>query len=78
MGAIVSVIHDSSNALRAFTRMIGESYLSVKYFWVSLGFNVIYLAVFVYTRLMVFPFCVIYNLFKALPTKGSEWELIYL
>ena len=73
-GCITLMIHDASDIMMAFTRF----YIETANFKKAIQ-NICYIvmiSVWIYCRIIVFPFCVISNMYNARPTPRDLWFMI--
>ena len=74
-GATILIIHDMSDILIAF----GRFYVETKYDTNPLTVTIMYIATtisWVYLRIIVFPFCILANVYANKPTIKDEWYII--
>ena len=57
-------MHEASDLFRAITRVIGDSWACIYYPKLANGLNYFSLIVWIYTRLLVFPFCLINEMYE--------------
>lgn len=77
IGIAVLFVHDCSDFLRGFSRTIGDSYICIHWPTFANWFNWSYVAVFVYLRLLVLPFCLIDSMYANNPSLGAEWAFLW-
>lgn len=73
-GAMILIVHDASDILVAFARLFIETVYSNK-----IVNNVIYVMmtlVWIWTRIIVFPFCLLANVYLNRPTPTDLWSMI--
>jgi hypothetical protein len=78
IGIAVLFVHDSSDFLRGFSRTIGDSWACVLYPRLTDCVNYLYLARWVYARLLVLPFCLIESMYTNNPSQAAEWSFLEL
>jgi ceramide synthetase len=73
-GAIILIVHDASDILMAFSRAFIETKFaatkSTAFFYFSMT------AIWIYMRIIVFPFCLLANVYANKPTSQDEWHMI--
>jgi hypothetical protein len=73
-GSMILIIHDLSDIMIAFGRAIVETKFESK-----LGKIFIYIAMtvgWIYLRIIVFPYCLLANVYANKPTPQDEWYMI--
>lgn len=75
-GLIIVIIHDMSDILLACLRAYTETKFSKKYFIMLPLASLLFLN-WVYLRIVIFPFCLLSNVFINKPTENDEWFMIY-
>ena len=73
-GSIALFVHDASDAVRAFTRIIGQSKIYVKHLRFSYLVNYVSLTLWVYFRVVVFPFCLINSQYDFMVRESNKWN----
>jgi TLC domain len=71
---MILIIHDASDIFLAFGRALAETKYSKGSF-----LAVIYLlmtSVWIYLRIIIFPFCLLANVYANKPTPQDEWFII--
>lgn len=73
-GSMILIIHDMSDILIAFGRAFIETKFESKMRTLSvyIGMTIIW----IYLRIIVFPFCLLANVYANKPTPQDEWYLI--
>jgi hypothetical protein len=74
-GTMTLIVHDASDILMAFARFFIETVWAKK----ALS-NMVYIAttlVWIWMRIIVFPFCLLSNVYMNRPRPGDEWYMIW-
>jgi hypothetical protein len=77
IGAMVFFVHDLSDSFRAFSRAIGDSKLCILYPWFSDLWNISFLLVWIYLRVIMLSFCLIDSMYNSIPSEDSIWRTVY-
>lgn len=73
-GAMVLIVHDASDILMAFTRFYVETAGASKLFSnISAALMTI---VWIWMRIITFPFCLLANVYMNRPTEKDDWNMI--
>jgi hypothetical protein len=78
IGITILFVHDSSDILRGFSCTLGDSWACVLYPWATNSVNYLYLALWVYARLLVLPFCLLESFYTNIPSQAAEWSFLKL
>ena len=73
-GALTLIVHDASDILMALTRFYIETARASK-----LVSNILYMAmtlIWIWMRIIVFPFCILANVYINRPTANDSWSII--
>ena len=73
-GAMTLIVHDASDILMAFTRFYIETTKANKF--TSNILFVLMTLVWIWMRIIVFPFCILANVYNNRPTGGDSWYMI--
>lgn len=73
-GTMILIVHDASDILIAFARFFIETSYSVK--WIN---NIVYFCMtltWIWMRIIVFPFCLLANVYMNRPSPTDDWKMI--
>jgi hypothetical protein len=73
-GVVVLIIHDASDILMAFARFYIELDCAKK--WISNMTYIFMILIWIWMRIIVFPFCCLTNLYISRPTENDSWNMI--
>lgn len=73
-GTMILIIHDSSDIMIAFGRAFVETKYSTKTVTAIVYF--VMTAIWIFNRILVFPFCLLGNVYANKPTPQDEWYII--
>lgn len=66
-GILTMFVHDSSDAVRAIGVVLSDSKYAISHLEISKAVNLIYLVLWSYMRILVFPFCIIASMNDNVP-----------
>lgn len=73
-GAMILIVHDASDILMAFARFFVETiYPSNR---VNTIIYIMMTLVWIWMRIIVFPFCLLANVYMNRPTPQDDWKMI--
>jgi len=75
-GTIILIVHDSSDIFIALSRAIFDIELPFKSL-VSIPMVFVAVLTWIYMRIIVFPFCLLANVYINKPTIHDDWHMIY-
>ena len=75
-GTIILIVHDFSDIFLASCRAVFDIKLPNKNF-IAVPLVVITLFMWIYMRIIVFPFCLLANVYINKPSVHDEWHMIY-
>ena len=71
---MILIIHDASDILMAFGRAFAETKYSTGSFLA--GIYLMMTTIWIYLRIIIFPFCLLANVYANKPTPQDEWFII--
>jgi uncharacterized membrane protein YozB (DUF420 family) len=71
---MILIIHDASDIFLAFGRALAETKYSTNSFLTFI--YLIMCSVWIYLRIIIFPFCLLANVYANKPTPQDEWFII--
>lgn len=76
-GVMILIIHDASDIFMAFSRFYFEAKLPYKITPIKIYMLIQVFTTWIYFRLVVFPFCLLSNVYINKPTPSDEWYMIH-
>lgn len=73
-GAMTLIVHDASDILMAFTRFYIETAGASKF--KSYFSSISMIVVWIWMRIVVFPYCILANVYMNSPTSQDDWSMI--
>jgi hypothetical protein len=69
-------VHDSSDAVRAIGVVLSDSIYAISHLEIAKAVNLIYLVLWTYMRILVFPFCIITSMNDNIPDEKTDFPYV--